>query len=271
MVPYLFTAKQVALMKKYLNKAKLTNTEKACLYSTIKRKAEALSLLQTEFYITGQHMKTTRIEQAKEILTGLGAQKAFISGTFLFAEQYNDIDVFIVGKKRKQYHKDNLHFVCITENDLHKPIFISAAGYSVANFYIEEKKSLIQRPTFNDLTLTYEMAVNEVLEKEDQKTMREIIFAYHMHIKRIILDSYHLYQEWYRILELTEQEKIDALNLMTKELLHKLYSFKYLYHQLLPFIKNIQKLIAEYKANQGLIIFHKLFTEVKNDCRKTQV
>ena len=132
-IPILFTEKKVSLIEKHLQNMKtekneekqnLTPTEKTILYSTIKKKVYALMLLKEEFYIKGQDMIPERVNKAKQILVELkkekGADKAFISCTFLFAKEYNDIDIYIISTKRKQFHKKEenfdkeLHFIHIT-------------------------------------------------------------------------------------------------------------------------------------------------------------
>ncbi|MBI5398483.1 hypothetical protein HZB03_03390, partial [Candidatus Woesearchaeota archaeon] len=67
-VPLLFTKKQINLMQKYLDNAGLTNSEKAYLYSTIKKKTDALALLKEEYHITGAGMIAERAAMAKVIL-----------------------------------------------------------------------------------------------------------------------------------------------------------------------------------------------------------
>ena len=268
-IPHIFTNRQINIIEKYLKGNKLNNTEKSYLYSTIKKKIDALQLLREEFYVKGSEMITERIIKAKKILKEINNEKAFISGSFLYLKKYNDIDVYIISKKRKQYHKGKLHFVHITENDLRKPIFLSAMKYSVANFS-KEIKPIIERPMFDDLIFTYQLAIKEVLEKDDQKTVREIIFEYHKQITNQILDSYSLYKQWQETIKKTKKQKIEQINKMTKELILKLYSSKYMYQTILPYKKNIETLIPEYKVNNNLIVYNHFLEEVKNECRKAQ-
>src|SRR3989338_3796070 len=109
LVPTIFTKTQITLLEAYLTEKPLTSSQKSYLYSTIKKKIDALASLQQESYITGQNMIPERVEQAKQILKELGYPKAFISGSFLFKEKYNDIDVFVISSKRKAYRVANKH------------------------------------------------------------------------------------------------------------------------------------------------------------------
>ena len=289
-VPLLFTAKQVNLIEKYLQNMKkgkdketqkMTPTEKTILYSTIKKKVDALMLLKEEFHIKGQNMIPERVEKAKEILKAINKEKAFISGTFLFAQDYNDIDIYVISNKRKQFHQKEetsdkeLHFIYITENDLKKPIFNSASQYCVANFFIETPQANIEKPAFSDLVMTYEMAVTEIMNSEidkdeDQKTSRELIFEYNLQVKNIVLYSYTLSKRFNEVISLKMNDKISIINMMAKELLIKLYSPTYLYNELTKFVKQLKKDIEFIDLHDHLLIFVEVLGGVKDACRRTK-
>lgn len=284
--PLLFTEKQIKLIEKHLQNMKtknneekqnMTPTEKTILYSTIKKKVDALMLLKEEFCIKGQDMIPERVNKAKQILAELkkekSADKAFISGTFLFAQDYNDIDIYIISTKRKQFHKKEensdkeLHFIHITEDDLKKPIFNSASQYCVANFFVETPKPLIRRPTYNDLVMTYEGAISEALDNDDQKTIRELLFYYELLINDNVLDAFLLYKKFISVRQLPINEKIAYVNLMAKEILLQEYSLTYIYNELVRFIRRLKSLAEEYPKHRNLPIYIKLFEEVKDGCR----
>ncbi len=248
----------------------LTNTEKTYLYSTIKKKIEALALLKEEWHIKGKDMIPERVEEAKQLLRELNTEKAFISGSFLYAKEYNDIDIFIVGKRRKQYREGKRNFILITEKDLAMPIFYSCSQYCVANFTIPELKPVIKRDEMDEFLLSYQLAINEILDNDGQKTIRYIVFLYYMNIKGIILNSYEAYQAYQDIHKKSKEEKIKIVNSMIKELLLNAFSNKYTYEVLRGFNKRLEKNIQEYKKNDGLIIYHTLLEEVKNECRRNQ-
>jgi len=269
-IPLLFTKRQLQILEKYLGGEKLRNAEKTVLYSTIRRKTDALAAVQQEWHIRGEGMIPERVAGAKEILCRLN-KPAFISGSFLYAEQYNDIDIFVLSKRRTQYHQGNENFLCITESDLRKPLFYSAAKCSVANFFIGGIKPIIQRPMFNDLIVAYELAINEILDNDDQKTIRDIIFEYSTHIDGMILDSFSLYQEFTRIRSLKQEERISIINAMTKKLLMKLYARRYLYGALVKFLRMLRQDIAEYTKSKNLHVYYSMLEEVKNESRRVEV
>ncbi len=269
-IPNLFTYRQINILKKYLNKKKLTKTEKTYLYSTIKKKIDALTILKEEYYINGQKMIKQRMKKAKKILKDLN-RDAFISGSFLYSRKYNDIDIYIISNKRKDYFKGKKHFMFITEKDLAKPIFYSALQYSVANFSIDDIKLLIKRPGSDDLILDYEQAIVEILNNDDQKMIRSLLFDYYMYVKRIVPDSFSVYKEFTRIKKMKQKKKINMINKMVKDLLLKLYSKRYMYYELLSFLKQLRKSMEKYKKKDNILIYIDLLTEVKNECRRAQV
>jgi len=270
LIPSLFTLKQINILEKYMNKASLTNTERTYLYSRIKKKVDALMIMNEQYFISGDSMIKGRIKKARDILKELNQEKAFISGSFLYSNKFNDIDIYIISNRRKQYHKGNRHLIFITEDDLNKAIFISASKYSVSNFFIDPKKTPIKRPSFNDLIVTYEIAINEILDNDDQKTIRDIIFEYYVQIEGVVLDSFFLYKKTNEIIQLKKEEKIEIINNMTKKMLIKIYSHKYLSNELTRFLKHLKNDIASLKINDNLIIYHNLLGEVKDECRKAE-
>ncbi len=265
LVPHLFTEKQIGIIEKYLGKNNLTNSEKTYLYSAIKKKIEAIQKMSETYYIYGD-IKKEKIESAKKLLNELN-KEAFVSGSFLFSDKHNDIDIYIISNKRKQYFMGKKHFIFITEEDLKKPIFISAAKYSVSNFFINFKEPEIKRPSYNDLIVTYEIAINEILNSEDQKTIREIIFEYYLHIKNRILDSFTLHKKAQKIISLRKKRKIRIINAMVRRLLIHLYSNSYLYNEVTKFLKLLKKDISDLKVYDNIIIYSDLLKEVKDECR----
>ncbi|MBU1005172.1 MAG: hypothetical protein KJ561_05055 [Nanoarchaeota archaeon] len=267
-VPFLFTYKQVDIISRYLSNKSLCNTEKTYLYSSIKRKIDALSSLSREFYFYGTGMIPERARRARDILAKY--PNAFISGSFLFSEKYNDIDLYIVSNRRKQYHKGKMHFIHITQGDLNKPIFQSPAKYCISNFFIELGRPSIIKPNFDELLMTYELAVNDILDNGDQKEIRDILFEYYLQIKGEVMGSFLLNKRFNEIKKLGVKERINYVNRLTKELLLGIYSNKYVYNELSPFVTRLREDAKNYPANENLLIYIGLFNEVKNECRRAE-
>lgn len=69
---------------------------------------------------------------------------------------------------------------------------------------------------------------------------------------------------------MNQKKKVDIINKMVKSLLLKLYSKRYMYQELLSFIKQLRKNVERYKRNENILIYIDLLTEVKNECRRAQ-
>lgn len=269
-MPTLFTDKQVALVKKYIQGRAMSNTEKTYFYAAIKKKLDALATIHEEWHINGRHMIHQRIVQAKQILERFRDKKAFISGSFLYAKHYNDIDIFIVGNSRKQYREGKKNFIYLTESDLQLPLFYSCVQYCVANYVITDVKPIIKRPAFDEILLTYQLTLKEILEKEDEKTLRSLIFLYYLSVKNEILDSYSLYLQFEHLKEKERDVKLREINGMTKEMFLHLFSGRYTEEVLRPLVKHISEDILQYKHNEALLVSQHLLEDVKNACRRAQ-
>lgn len=266
-VPGIFTNKQIIILDKYLNKKQLTNTEKTYLYSVIKNKIQALSILNQEFHIAGKNMIPARITKAKQILKKLN-KKAFISGSFLYSKKYNDIDIYIISKKRKQYTQKQKHLIFLTESDLKIPMFASALNYSISNFEAPNIKINKKRSSLNENILAYQVTIKDILEKQEPKQLRYLLTEYYLIIENKLLDSYELTKKYKKIIN--SKNSIEIINNLFKKIILNSFSHRYIYDILVNFIRKLEKNIKEYSANQNLIIYQKLFNEIKNECRVTK-
>jgi len=265
LVPAIFTQKQIELIEMYISKKILSNAQKTYLYSKINKKIVALGFMSYEFYINNTNIIEKRVEDAKKILIDVG-KRAFVSGSFLYSELYGDIDIFVISNRRKQYRCGKKQYICITESDLKKPMFASAFECSVANFRkssfeVERKISKLE-----DNLLAYQIAINDILDKNEPKTLRYLILEYNLIIKNKLLNSYELYNEYNTI----KNEIVLVNNLIKKVLLNE-YSNRYLYDVLVKFTKKLNKNIKKESANENLKIYYDVLNEIKNESRKSKV
>ncbi len=268
LVPTIFTDKQVEVISKHLHHKKMTNSEKTYLYSTIKKKVEALHSLQEEFYITGESMIPERVETAKNILKEINYEKAFISGSFLYKQKYNDIDIYVLNKNRKSYNKEERHFTFITEKDLHKPLFVSVAKYSVANFSpITNLK--FKRNSFDEIMFIYQWVINQLLENEDQKELRNLVFEYGLRIENCVLDARSLDMRVQKIKSLPKDKRIEEINRLTRMVLLKSFSKTYTYIAISKFIKSVKEMAKEYHT-ENIPIFLDFAKGVQHECRRAE-
>lgn len=268
MIPGLFTKKQIDIIQKYLFKKKLENHEKVQLYSSIKKKIEGLSIFTQEYHINGEGLIPKRVEEAKKILDELNGKQAFISGSFLYSEKYNDIDIYVIAKRRKSEVKGNKHFTFITQKNLRNPIFASTMKTSVSNFSIIND-NVNMRLNLDDIILGYEIAINEILDNDDQKTIKDVIFNYYLS-KKIVIDAFTLHKEFMRIKNMKKEEKIKEINEYAKKTMMNFGSKDYIYQRVLLMIKNTKEIKKGYGFSDNLDIYLDLFNEVKNECRRAK-
>ena len=261
--PLIFTKKQLKVMKKRKAGRQLSNAEKKALYTSIKRKMEALSILKEgegrKLYIVGhENIIESRLEEAEKLVREYGVKygKVFISGSFLFSKDYNDIDIFIVREKGyKEKWEGNHHLVFISEKRLGKSIFQSAAKISIATFPIPGKL-VKKRPKLSEIMSTYHEAVIECMNREKKPEMtRHLIFDYHLFCKNTILDPKMLQ-------ELIKSASLDNLATYIKELFVNLFSKSYLYVGIHWYVQTLEEDIKSTKHNKNLIEYKKTYEEL---------
>src|SRR3989344_2052366 len=180
-IPLIFTEKQFNILQKYEENKKLNNAEKKALYTSITNKMKALEIIKietdAEYFINGRNkIIPSRLEAAKKIIDEYSKKydRVFISGSFLFAKEYGDIDILFVTEKRLQ-----------------NPVFQSAALISVSNFIIPNK--IKQRPVkLGEFMSSYHEATIEIMEKKEYELARYIVFTYYLRLKNKLLDGYEL-------------------------------------------------------------------------------
>ncbi|MDD9953638.1 MAG: hypothetical protein OXR66_04845 [Candidatus Woesearchaeota archaeon] len=257
-VPAIFTAKQFAT----LQKKRLTATEKKAYYTSIKKKLAALACIEGQnYFITGaQHIK--RYEQAQEILEQYKQyDNVFIGGSFLFAKNYNDIDIFILRKRGyKEERRGNHHIIFLTEKQLRQPLFQSIARISVSTFpllRVYEKK----KPKLADLMSMYHEAIIEHMQKHQTDARRTFIFQHFLHCKGKLLHPK-------RLEHCIRRSTANELDCYMKELCSTLFSQTYLYVDLQSYIKTITATIQHTKPNRHLRRYKATYEELIYGRRK---
>ncbi len=263
-VPLIFTRKQFKVMRRYVDKKSLSNAEKKAMYTSISKKLKSLNSLykeneEKEYFITGQNkIIISRLIEAKEIIKQYAKyyDKIFISGSFLFSKEYNDIDIFIIiNRGYKEGWDDNKHLIYLTEKRLLQPIFQSAALISISNFIIPRKISRI-KPKLSELMSTYHESVIELLRKDEKAEMiRRLIFDYELLCNNKLLDPQELKQEIKKI-------NIDRIDYAAKSLFEKLFSKSYLYVELYKYINTLKDSIKRITPNLHLEHFKNIYEEL---------
>jgi len=263
-VPLLFTVKQFNILKKYDARITLSNAEKKALYTSIKKKMEALGSIimeqrDIEFYVnTPDSIIPERLKQAQTIIENYSKKhnKLFISGSFLFSKDYNDIYIFIIHQRGyKEEWDDNKHIIFLPERKLFEPLFQSASLISVSTFAIPQNVKK-KKPTLSEVMSLYHEAVIEYIKKDKKpEIMRRLIFEYNLFCHNKILNAKELN-------ELLKSADIFYLNTIIKEFCKKLFSKSYLYVELRTYINTLNQSIKNIKLNEHLIIFKNTYEEL---------
>ena len=262
-VPLIFTEKQLNVIIKYKDNSKLSSAEKKALYTSITKKMKALELIkfekENEYYINGiSDIMPKRLNEAKEIINNYSKkyEKVIVSGSFLFSENYNDIDIFILRKKGyKEEHRDKHHLIYLTEKRLQKQVIQSATMISISNFLISNKR-IINRPTLSEVMSTYHEAVIEKMNKEKKPEMlRSMLFDYYLFCKKIFLNGKEMGI-------LSKEVTLHDLDSYVKELCKALFSEQYLYVQIHEYIATLKDTIKTEKPNEHLIRFVDTYEEL---------
>lgn len=261
-VPIIFTEKQFGVLEKYTQNKQLSNAEKKALYTSITKKMKALESIKiekdNEYYINGAaKIIPERLKKAKEIIDGYSKryEKVFISGSFLFSKEFNDIDIFIIREKGyKEDYNDNEHIIFLTEKKLSNPVFQSAAMISVANFILPTKM-IIKKPKLGIIMSTYHEAVIEKMQNDKPDMIRHFLFDYYWFCKGKLVDGKQLIQ-------LSNTVSLSDLDFFIKELCKRLFSKKYLYVDIHEYIKTLKDTIKTEKPIEHLIRYINTYEEL---------
>lgn len=272
-VPMVISTQQMQVIEKVLMNQRLTKTEQNYWYN-VRKKIRVLRVLAEQeqsqiFFYNAHHMLPERKQEATTKLLELKKKgiTAFISGSFLFSNTYNDIDVFILTRRRGEEFVGNYHYISLTKNDLKKPVFQSAAKSCVANLDLN-LPPIEQKKLHLDQTLgMYQEIIIAVLEQDDLKVVKSLLADYSYHVLGKLLDSYELQREYSMFL--ARKEKLLMVNRLAKELLLHSFNKDYLIIRLSKYLKTIQKDIQEISLHDHLKIYEQTYQEIVDECRTT--
>ncbi|MEA2036980.1 MAG: hypothetical protein U9O94_05695 [Nanoarchaeota archaeon] len=262
-VPLIFTNKQFNILEKYSRGLRLSNAEKKALYTSIKKKMEALDSFlieqkDLEYWVNSpDEIIPSRLKEAKKILEEYSKKHkmVFIAGSFLFSKRYGDMDIFVIRERGyKEEHDGNKHIVFLPEKKLFAPIFQSASLISVSNFRIP-KKLRKKRHSLSEIMATYHEAVIERMRKEEKpEAIRNLVFEYNLRCKDLINGK--------QLKEISDKVTLDEMDIIMKTLCMKLFSATYLYVEVHTYIQTLKESIKNIKLNKHLIIFKNTYEEM---------
>jgi hypothetical protein len=172
-----------------------------------------------------------RAKEAERLLQQLPARYCFITGSFLFKEDYRDIDIFVISRSKKEFSVDNkkAKITVIDFNDLYSLFYHSITKSCVAKELLPMKPLKV---TVSDFWSVINEAVPTILNRKEK---------YHKDIRFLVL-----YTEFFRS---------DAI-LDTFELDEKIKGFKD-YKDILSYIKD--NLPAAIKNNMSRSYIRRFF------------
>lgn len=167
-----------------------------------------------------------REKQAEKIFEKLPYRYCFITGSFLYEKNYNDIDVFVITRSKKKIElKNKTTIQTLDFNDLHSLFYHSSSKYCIAKNILPKKELKV---TIADYWDVVNEAVTAIFnnKKEFKKKIRTLI----------------LYTEY-----LKDNKILDS-----KDIKEKIEQFKD-YKEVLEYIKNNIILIIHKKTNKSYI------------------
>ena len=265
LVGRLFTQIQFSILKKKLQHTALNSNEKTYYYKFIKPKIKAMMtfLNINEMNVNGRELiKEGRLKEAIKIIHKLEHKhkhkKILVSGSFLFNETYNDIDVFIFSKYNKEdYKKGKIHVTFLPKSALDSLFFSSLYQISLSNFNNSPKNDF--KVNLNDVLQSYELLINAMLNEEDyERTLRDFILKTEYISKGVILNPRQLHD----IKEKFSDKKIAILSNTFINSLILSYTKRKLNTTLTTQITDYKNLLTEYKTAKNLPIYIDTYSKV---------
>jgi len=218
-VPAIFTEHQFELIEKKASGREMTNTEKAEFSRSVSRKMKAINAMIGKesgniFVYGGDKMIKTRLEKARKHLKELSRKfknrHIIISGSFLYDEKYNDIDVFVISK----YDKDDCNIGEFHINYLSEDAYESVFYESIRKLCISNKEMkkmrIDERINLEPFVYLYQELFSDLDKKFAgiRSTLRDFLLQAELLSKSQISDSFDLRQKINMILGAKKPKEI---------------------------------------------------------------
>ncbi len=145
-----------------------------------------------------QKIITKRIKAVEELLNQIPAKYCFVTGSFLYKEDYNDIDIFVISRTKKELKIKNekAKITVLDFNDLYSLFYHSISKSCIAKNILPQKPLKV---TIADYWHVINEAIPTLLNQKDK---------FHKHIRFLIL-----YTEYFKTGEILDTvqlaQKID--------------------------------------------------------------
>ncbi len=218
-VPTLFTQHQFELIEKKMTGKKLTPSERNEFSRTVSRKMKAINkILEKDaggiFVYGKEKMLPERLSLAvkyvKDFSRKFKNNQVLISGSFLYSEKHNDIDVFVISKYDKDdFHLGKFHINYLTEDVRESLFFASLKKLCVTNKKIElvEIKEDVNLDTFISI---YQELFGDLARgfSAIKNTLREFLLQASFIARRQIFDSKEIRDQISSVLKLKRPKEI---------------------------------------------------------------
>lgn len=259
-VPTLFTKHQFDLINKKFLGRRMTDSEKNEFSRAVSKKMIAINKIfkkETKgvFVYGKEKIKPDRLKQAYKYLNKFSRKfrnkHVIITGSFLYSQQYNDTDIFVISKYEKEdYNIGKFHINYFTEDVYNSLFFRSIRKLCISNkemlqYPLKEKVDIdtfisLYQELFNDLDKNF---------KGVKSTLREFLLQASFIIKAPIPDSLDLKNEVDNIVKLKNPKEIIKnifintvlIGVNKKKALNAMKSMIFLY----------KELIKEYKQHKN--------------------
>ena len=154
-----------------------------------------------------------REKQIKNIFKNIPTKHCFITGSYLWKEDYNDIDLFIISRKKDITTKNKLiKKVILDFNNLYSLFYHSISKSCISKNILPSKPA---KATISDYWQVINEAIPTILNEKDKyhKNIRFLVLYTEYFKNSYILDSYELTQ---KIKEF--KDHIHILDYVNKEL-----------------------------------------------------
>ena len=198
LIPHVFTKNYYSILKKKLEKNRLSENEKYYYNHFIKKKIQGMAeLFEIDTVANGkQFIKKDRLQKAISLIKKYSRKhknmKLLISGSFLFSKNYHDIDLFAISKYKKEDYKEGSIHVNYLPTDIEKTLFFkSIYAVSIANF--KSDTELDDRFQANNTLHLYEVVVLLMMQGDKYlQELRDLILWLEYLSNNVILNTVQL-------------------------------------------------------------------------------
>jgi len=147
-----------------------------------------------------------KIEEAESLLNQISAKHCFITGSFLYKENYKDIDIFVISRSKKRFQVRNkkAKITIIDFNELYSLFYHSISKSCIAKNILPQKPLKI---TLADYWGIINEAVPMLLNQKNtyHKSVRYLLLYTHYFLNEQTLDTFQLNK---RVLEFKSYQEV---------------------------------------------------------------